>query len=300
MSAALKRWGVRVAVAVLALLVLLAAAVVAGLVRAERLRERQVAVPVRAVALAEAPSPDALARGRHLYGSRGCADCHGVDGAGRLFIDEPGGLRVGGPQIAPGAKSATAAYRADDWVRAIRHGVAPSGRPLLVMPSEDYAGLSDEDLAALVAHVRQLPAVDGRPAVVAMPWPVRALYGLGWMRDAASKIDHARAPSPPVNPAATPEYGRYVAMSCFGCHGPSLEGGRIPGAPPDWPPAPRLVAGPGSVLTSYPDATALAAMFRSGQRPDGSAVRVMPFEALSQLDDVEVQALHRYLVSAGN
>jgi len=299
MSPVAKRWGHRAAVVVVSLAALLGAVVAVGLVQAERTRTRQVDVPRRTVALPDSPAPQRLARGRHLYLSRGCADCHGQDGAGRMFIDEPNGLKVGGPQIAPGSRSVTAAYSAQDWVRAIRHGVAPSGRPLLVMPSEDYAGLTDEDLAALVAHVRRLPAVDGRPAVLEMPVLVRVVYGLGIMKDAAAKIDHARPPSPPVAEGVSTAYGQYVAMSCLGCHGPRLEGGRIPGAPPDWPPAPSLVAGADSALARYPDADSLAKLFRTGKRPDGSVVKVMPFEALGRLDDVEVRALHRYLSGTG-
>lgn len=295
MSPALRRWGVRIALVLAAVVGLVAVAVAAGLYRAERLRTRTVELPARPVAWLEQPTAAQLARGRHLYLSRGCVDCHGADGAGRAFLDEPGGLRVHGPQIAPGRHSVTARYRPQDWAATIRHGVAPSGRPLMVMPAEDYAALSDDDLAALVAHLRQLPAVDGRPGLVDLPLPVRALYGLGVVRDAASKIDHAREPSPPVVPGVTVEYGRYVAMSCIGCHGATLEGGRIPGAPPDWPAAPRLAAGEGAVMPRYPDAARLAALFRSGRRADGSVVKVMPFEALAQLDDTEVAALHRYL-----
>ena len=42
-------------------------------------------------------------------------------------------------------------------MRAIRHGVKPDGRAALVMPSEDYNRLSDDDLGALIAHLRQMP-----------------------------------------------------------------------------------------------------------------------------------------------
>lgn len=36
-------------------------------------------------------------------------------------------------------------------------------------------------------------------------------------------------------------------------------------------------------------------MLRSGKRPDGTAVSVMPFESLRELNDVDVQALYAYL-----
>lgn len=48
------------------------------------------------------PSDDtALARGKYLYESRGCIDCHARDGAGRTFIDD-GALLVRGPNITLG------------------------------------------------------------------------------------------------------------------------------------------------------------------------------------------------------
>ena len=88
-----------------------------------------------------------------------------------------------------------------------------------------------------------------------------------------------------------------IDTSCVGCHGAKLEGGRIPGTPPDWPAAARLVPGEGDVMPLYATPEAFVGMLRSGRRPDGTAVRVMPFEALAQLDDTDARALHLYLQS---
>ncbi|MDQ2928947.1 MAG: cytochrome c, partial [Pseudomonadota bacterium] len=64
------------------------------------------------------------------------------------------------------------------------------------------------------------------------------------------------------------------------------------------PPAARLAPGPGSVLPRYRDAQAFAAMLKSVKRPDGSAVsKVMPFESLRELSDVDVQAVYLYLTT---
>lgn len=82
---------------------------------------------------------------------------------------------------------------------------------------------------------------------------------------------------------------------CLGCHGQQLLGGRIPGSPPDWPPAPRLAPGEGSVMANYPDAESLIRLFRTGKRADGSAVRVMPFESLRETNETDLRALHLYL-----
>ncbi len=263
-----------------------------GHVMAEHKKDRHVAVDVRPVAVPA--TAQAVARGRYLYATRGCADCHGANGDGRVFIDD-GAMRVAGPQIAPGRASVTAAYSPQDWVRTVRHGVKPDGRPVLIMPSEDYNRLTDADLGALVAYVRQMPAVDGQGAMVQLPLPVQMLYALGVVKDAAEKIDHRLPPQQPVEDGPTPEHGRYVAGMCVGCHGRQLAGGKIPGGPPDWPAAANLTPGEGSAMTRYADPRAFEAMMRSGKRSDGSAIRVMPFESLSKLSETDLEAVFVYL-----
>ena len=90
-------------------------------------------------------------------------------------------------------------------------------------------------------------------------------------------------------------HGAYVANMCLGCHGAQLAGGRIPGGPPDWPPAPNLTPGEGTAMVRYPDAEALLRLFKTGKRPDGTPVKVMPFESLREMNDTDVRALHLYL-----
>lgn len=209
----------------------------------ERRAHRHVEVAVQPLALPTGAA--ALERGRYVYTTRGCIDCHGTDGAGHTLVDE-GGLTIAGPHIGPGAGSVTVRYQIADWVRAVRHGVAPGGRPLLVMPSLDYNRLTDADLGALVAYLKQLPPVDrpaGGAAVLRLPLPMRALYGLGVIPDAASLIDHHLPPEPPVAEGATAAHGRYVAQMCAGCHGAGFGGGKVPGGPPSWPAAANLKIG---------------------------------------------------------
>jgi mono/diheme cytochrome c family protein len=182
-------------------------------------------------------------------------------------------------------------------VRAVRHGVKPDGTPMRVMPSEDYNRLTDADLGAIVAYVQSLPPVPAQAAVIRLPLPARVLYGFGQIPDAADKIDHALPPQQPVPEGLTLEHGKYVANMCLGCHGMTLAGGRIPGAPPDWPAAARL-AGDGNVMTTrYANAQTFVDMLRSGKRSDGGAIAVMPFEALSKMSDTDARALHLYLTS---
>ena len=59
--------------------------------------------------------------------------------------------------------------------------------------------------------------------------------------------------------------------------------------------AANLTPGEGSALLKYKDAAQFTAMLRSGKRPDGTPVQVMPFSALSKMNDVDAQALYAYL-----
>jgi mono/diheme cytochrome c family protein len=284
--------GLAAAIAVLA--VLAAAAFAAAVAWGERKAQRT--VEVRVVPVPFTRDAAALKSGKYLYESRGCAECHGADGAGRVAIDQPGGLFVRTPSIAPGAGGVTAEYIEADWVRAIRHGVDRNGRPLLVMPSVDYNRLSDYDLAAIVAYVRALPSVKPGAAEIRLPLLVKAAYGAGLVKDAAERIDHRLAPAAQVPPGVNVEHGAYVAAMCVGCHGEDFAGGPIPGAPPDWPPAANLAPGPNSAMLRYDEPAKFVAMMRAGRRPDGTAVSpVMPFTSLGRMNDTDLEAIYAYL-----
>lgn len=292
----MKRWIRNGALGASALAVLAGAALVVAAQLGDRKSHRRIELAVAPVAIpADAAS---VSRGRYLFLSRGCTECHGVDGAGKDVINDGKGMLIHAPNITPAPGSAVASYRDVDWVRTVRHGVKPSGEPALVMPSEDYNRLTDRDLGALIAFLRQLPPASAPGATVQFPLVVRALYAVGIVQDAAEKIDHTLPPAPPVAEAATAEHGAYVANACIGCHGASLAGGRIPGAPPDWPAAANLTPGAGSAMRNYGDPQAFAAMLRTGKRPDGSAIStVMPFAALRAMNDTDVQAIWLHLKS---
>lgn len=287
MSRLLKR-----AVQVLAGLVLLVVVLAAGgRLWAEVKRQRVVEIADADLPVLEGAA--AVQRGRYLFESRGCANCHGLDAGGRVFENDGRGVELAAPNLTPQGK--VARYSGSDWARAVRHGVAPDGRPLMMMPSEDFNRLTDADLGAIVAYLRQLPGLPGGEARIRLPFVAWVAYGFGFVRDAHERVDHRLPPAQPVPEAVTLEHGAYVASMCVGCHGAALEGGRVPGNPPHWPPAARLAPGAGSVMANYPDAANLRKLFHTGLRPDGSRVTVMPFESLARLNDVDLQALHLYL-----
>jgi mono/diheme cytochrome c family protein len=287
----MRRWIRGTAGTVAAAVVLVAGAAAIG--NQLGLRKMARTVPVAVKAVPYATDAQSLERGKYLFDSRGCAECHGAKGAGREFANDGKGLRLVAPNITAGG--VTARYRPEDWVRTIRHGVKPGGQPALIMPSEDYNRFTDPDLAALVAYARSLPPASGGGAVLELPLPMRVLYGFGLIPDAAGTIDHSLPPAQPVAAGVNAQHGAYVANMCIGCHGEHLAGGKVPAGPPDWPPAANITPGAGTVMNRYPGVAEFAAMFRTGKRPDGSAIQVMPFESLSKMNDVDVQALYEYL-----
>jgi cytochrome c553 len=292
----MNKWIRRSLITIAAIGVLGAATLSLGAWLGERKSARHVEVAVKAIDIPHDAS--SVARGRYLFSTRGCVECHGADGGGKAFIDDAGGggLYAKAPNISTGPGNVVAAYRPEDWVRTIRHGVKPGGEPLFIMPSEDYNRLSDADLGALVAYIVQLPPVNGSGMLVRVPAFVKTLYAAGLIQDAAEKIDHTLPPAATIAEDGSTAHGAYVATMCIGCHGEHLSGGRIPGGPPDWPAAANLTPGEGSAMARYASVEQFSAMLRSGKRPDGSAVStVMPFTSLRALSDADTRALFAHL-----
>lgn len=287
----------RIVIGIVASVAVLAGVLAAGAkIGSERKSHRVVQVEI--APLTFAPETATVERGRYLYQSRGCAECHGANGEGRVVVDDPNGLYVKAPNISPGPGNVVARYAERDWVRTLRHGVKPGGNPVLIMPSEDYNRMTDADLAALLAYLQAMPPVAGEAAIVRLPLLVRALYAVGAIKDAAEKIDHTLPPSRPIPKAVTAEHGAYVTNMCIGCHGPAFTGGKIPGAPPNWPPAADLTPGPHGAMARYGDSAMFMSMMRTGKRPDGSEVsKVMPFGSLKELDDTDLGAAYLFLKS---
>jgi mono/diheme cytochrome c family protein len=275
-----------------AALIIIAAAGVYGF--SEVRYRKQYLVAPRAIVV---PTDSAtLARGAHLVGSfGGCVECHGENLAGKVVFDDPAVGRVYGANLTRGKGGIGASLTDADIVRALQHGVGRDGRPLKVMPSTDYAHLSERDLAAIVAWVKSRPAVDAVQPPVQVGPVGRALFMAGKLPILhAERIDHARSSSMSVVPGATEEYGKYVAaVGCQGCHGATLGGGPIEGGAPDWPPAANLT--PSGSLKSWTEA-GFSTFLRTGTRPNGSPVGpVMPIRLTKRLTDDEIRALWLYL-----
>lgn len=234
---------------------------------------------------------ESIERGRHLFATRGCADCHGADAAGKMVFDAGPVIKLVAPNITPGG--VVKAYSADQIAHSIRHGVKADGHPMVFMPSPEYNGMGDEDTAALVAYLQSLPASANNPGTLEIRPLGRVMYALGkFPLLPAEHIDHA--PRARIAPAiaATAEYGAYIAQACTGCHAKDFAGQHVPGTPPSFPNSQNLTP---TGLGNWTSADFRRAL-REGKRPDGSDINpFMPWQAYSKMTDVEIDALWAFL-----
>jgi mono/diheme cytochrome c family protein len=285
---------VRGAAAVSAVALIAVVAVYAGS-EAKLRRHRELPRHAPFVGLATADSA-VIERGRHLAGPIAkCVDCHGDALSGRVFIDDPAFGRYAGPNLTRGAGGLGAGLTDADYELAIRHGMDRNGHNLLFMPSREFNRFSDEDLAALIAYVKQVsPVNDTVPASHVGPVG-RALLLAGKipLLDAAGmdqQVPHA--PAPAVGP--TPAYGGYLSIvgGCAGCHRANFEGGKVPGTPPNFKPAANLTP---TGIGTWTEADFVRVM-RQGIGPGGVAVdSFMPFRLTKGMTDTEIDALWAYL-----
>ena len=246
--------------------------------------------------LAVATDSASIARGEHLVRSTSaCVECHGVDLGGSVMADEGPFAPLAAPNLTTGQGSAVADFTPQDWERAIRHGVRRDGTSLIVMPSEVFAHMSDADVAAIIAYLRQVPPVDRAMPKTELSGLGRALVGFGVMPVMVANLVPSGSHVAAVAPDTTVTYGAYLAdiSGCRGCHGPDLTGGAS-GGPPGAPPPPNLTP---ARLGSWSRDDFTRAL-REGRRPDGSEIsEFMPWKIYAGMTDREVTALWAYLRS---
>ncbi|HLF75706.1 MAG TPA: c-type cytochrome [Anaerolineales bacterium] len=248
----------------------------------------------------EIPSdPAAIAYGEHIASIRGCKACHGDDLSGQIEFQDPMVGVIANANLTGGQGSEVTGYSTEDWVRAIRHGVGPDGKPLLIMPSQQHYAMSDEDLGALLAFIQSLPPVDNALPEMQLNLFPRLMFLAGPMDFAvpAELIDHNVPRSPTPERGVSVEYGEYLAGLCSLCHGPGFSGGPIPGTPPNDPPALNIT--PAGELKGWSFEEFLTAM-RTGVTPGGRQLReeFMPYQTLfGDMNDEEWKAIWLYLQS---
>lgn len=102
--------------------------------------------------------------------------------------------------------------------RAITSGVGRDGRALFpIMPYPMFAKADKEDVYAVIAYIRSIPAVEKTYPEPESDFPMNFIINL-----IPEKADHQPAPEPSDKVA----YGEYLAWSCIECH-TVAEKGRI-------------------------------------------------------------------------
>ncbi len=238
----------------------------------EKLTRSYPNIPVETVHIPA--DPDAVARGRHISIVWACAKCHGEGLSGMLLADDPILGTIPASNLTSGKGGIAKSYTDADWIRAIRHGVKPNSRVEVFM-YDYYSTMSDRDLGALIAYLKQIPPVDSDYPATRFG-PIFAIApAVGLFTPAAELIDHgAPRPADPM-PGATIDYGRYLSALCAECHGTSLA----------------------DKLEKWKQEDFIRAL-QTGVLPNGKQIsRAMPLKTYGEMNDMELAALWLYLQS---
>lgn len=214
---------------------------------------------------------ESVERGRHLLDARyACRDCHGEELGGGTMVDAFPLGTILGPNLTSGEGGVVADFTFADWDRIVRHGVLSDGRPAL-MPSVDFAEMSDRELSDIVAYLGTLTPIDNRVPAPKLGPLGRILVATGNLPFSADRL--AARERHLVDPPAAEvneEFGAHLAAVCTGCHGQQLSGGPIPGGDPSWLPASNLTPHEeGLAGWTFDD---FARSLRDGVRPDGTVL----------------------------
>ncbi|MVM33841.1 c-type cytochrome [Spirosoma sp. HMF4905] len=236
-----------------------------------------------------------LARGEHLALIKGCVECHGEKLSGKVLVDNFPLGRLSSSNLTWGQGGRPTDYSTSDWLMALRHGVDRSGRPLLYMPSHETTVLAKSDLQALIAYCQHLRPVDNQLPANQLGPVVKLLTYVGKMPLLpVEQIDHNR---PMVVQADTLEgiaQGKYLAVSCIGCHQPSMKGGK-----PTLPGGSRIADLTRSGATGRWTKEQFIRTLRTGKTPTGHQLNnnEMPWKMTAQYTDSELKSLYQYLHS---
>jgi len=250
-------------------------------------------VPVEAVSMPV--DGQAIERGEHLATIFVCIRCHTMNLGGQVYFEIPGMVSIPAPNLTTGAGGVSAANTIVDWVRAIRHGVGQDGRALMIMPSEAYYYIGDEDIAALIAYIQSLPSVDNPLPERRVELMGRLMMGAGMFPPfSADQINHNSPPPAAPEPGVTIAYGQYLSHTCTVCHGENLSGAPF-GPPGQEVPTPNLT--PGGELIAWSEQGFINTM-RTGITPFGHDLnKDMPWENYGQMTDEELKAVWMFLKS---
>ncbi|MGM0588434.1 MAG: cytochrome c4 [Bacteroidota bacterium] len=234
--------------------------------------------------------------GEHIAHIRGCVECHGADLSGKEFANDGFFGRLIADNLTSGKGGIGSQYTTKDWIRAIRHGVRPNGKPVIFMPSHEFNVLSKTDLENLIAYLQQIPPVDKTHPENAINIPVRVMYTMTGAPHLfpVELIDHSQPLIQDIDKTDPVKYGEYLSTTCMGCHRADFTGGTIAGVPPEWPEATDITGNSYFATHGYDD---FKQVMRTGINAEGRQLNgtYMPWPVFKHLTDEELTALYAFL-----
>jgi mono/diheme cytochrome c family protein len=233
-------------------------------------------------------------RGKHLVAIKGCNDCHGDHLEGKIMVDNFPLGRLCASNLTKGKGGLPAEYTTTNWLMALQHGIDAKGTPLILMPSHETALLTRDDLSAIIAYCNTLPARNHVLPENNVGPVAKVMTFLGKMPLlSVEKIDHKS--SGLIKVTDTTEgiaLGKYLAVSCSGCHRQNFLGG--PPLAPGFPEVPNITSSgnPGQWSKEQ-----FIQTLRTGKTPGGHQMRTedMPWKMTAQYTDKELASLFQFL-----
>ncbi len=165
-----------------------------------------------------------LARGEYVFKISGCSHCHTAENgehlAGGRALATPFGTFYT-PNITSHKSAGIGAWSADDFLRALHHGVSPNGNDYYpAFPYTSYTRMLASDARALHAYIVSLPASEQANRAHELAWFLRwrvAAQVWKWLFFSAGDFEQRRGQSAQWN------RGAYIAEAlglCGECHTP--------------------------------------------------------------------------------
>ena len=170
-------------------------------------------------------SDEEVKKGEYLVTAGGCISCHRGQTeltsetlAGGLGIETEFGTFYA-PNITPDTSTGIGSWKAEDFIRALKHGRQPSGGFYYPsFPYRAYSKLSDEDVLSMAAYL-----MSQEPVSMQIPDPETPIWLARWMIAGWNKLAELSEPFNEIYDDAQLNRGAYLARNlghCGECHTP--------------------------------------------------------------------------------
>lgn len=236
-----------------------------------------------------------IIEGKRLMITKSCQDCHSEDLGGKIWIDDGLLGKIVAPNLTKGKGGLPTDYNISDWMRSLKHGLKRDSTALMLMPSNEFTFLTEDDLRAIIAYCMQLEPIDRE-------LPKSSVGILGYILTdfeqipliAAEKINHDRSLTKSINREVSIEFGQYLSIGCEGCHRKNMKGG--PPVAPGFPEVADITST--GHLGTWTEQEFIQAL-KTGITPEGKKLNSseMPWQSFKDYTETEFKALFLYLNS---